>query len=170
LDTRAALNEGFNIRIICIICTNPLPFWLKHDFNQQLQLVMAMSFRLQCNQCTIRFWNVPCNGSSSDYVANYCHECTIHWERHIYQARHDMLARPLSLWHLNNDVIVSFGTGSLHPLAIQRVHRRAAIYVVLVSPGVLRWTLTGTGDWDRSDSGPTEYRRNLLEKVITYLI
>ena len=84
----------------------------------------------QCNICTIRFWNVPGDGSSSDYAGYYCHACTIRRDRSIYQSRLAMLARSPSPWHLNTDEIVTFGAGSLHPLAIQRVHRRAAIYVV----------------------------------------
>ena len=132
-------------------------------------IAAPMPFRKQCNRCTMLFWNVPGNGSG-DYVGNYCHECTILSDRRIYQSRLAKLARSPSPWHLNIDEIVAFWAGSLHPLAIQRVYRRAAIYVVLVSPGCLRDKLTGSADWDRSDNGSISYRRNLLEKVITYLI
>ena len=128
-----------------------------------------MSFRLRCNRCTLLFWNVPGNGSG-DYVGNYCHECTILSVRRIYQSRLAKLARSNSPWHLNTYEIATFGAGSLHPLAIQRAHRRAALYVVLVSPGPFRQKFTGSDTWDRSDNGPINYRRDLLEKIITYLI
>ena len=79
-----------------------------------------------------------------------------------------MLALSPSPWHLNINEIMTFGAGSLHPFAMQRVDQGAAMYVVLVSPGSLRRMLSG--DWDRSDIGRVEYRRNVLEKVITYLM
>ena len=89
------------------------------------------------------------------------------WDRRIYESRLAMLAHSLSPWHANINGMIMFGAGSLDPLALQRVDKRAAMYVVLVSRGSLLRMLSK--EWDRSDTGLVEFRRNLLENVITYL-
>ena len=128
---------------------------------------MTMLFRVLCTQCAISFWNVPGNGCTGDDSGNYCQVCTINWDRRIYESGLAMLAHSLSTWHANINEMIMFGAGSLDPLALQRVDKRAAMYVVLVSRGSLLRMLSK--EWDRSDTGLVEFRRNLLEDVVTYL-
>ena len=67
---------------------------------------------------------------------------------------------------LNGTVL--FTAGSLDPSLVLRNRRRAALYVMLVSPGPLREFIKPES-WDRSDHGPMEYRRDLLDKCISFL-
>ena len=63
------------------------------------------------------------------------------------------------------DAVVACWAGDLD--LVPRDRRRDALHVFLESPGPLRQF---RGEWDRSDHGLVNYRRNLLEKIITFLI
>ena len=49
---------------------------------------------------------------------------------------------------------------------VPRDRRRHALYVLLVTGGLMRQFRL---DYDRSDYGPVVCRRNVLEKIITFL-
>ena len=93
--------------------------------------------------------------------------CCIHWA--ASRARGQLAVVTTALpWqpHIVNRV-VDFLAGSTAPVAVLRDRKRSALYVMLSSPGSLR-QFTGWDAWDRSDHGPVEYRRDLLEKIITF--
>ena len=75
-------------------------------------------------------------------------------------------ALPLQQYAING--IVRCLAGSLDPRSVLRNRRRAALYVLLVSLGPMREFIKAES-WDRSDHGPIQYRRDLLDKIISFL-
>jgi hypothetical protein len=95
-----------------------------------------------CEACDISFEQVRCSGRlaqvASDPFGSFPHGFT--------------------------DAVVACLAGDLD--LVPRDRRRHALYVLLVSGGLMRQFRL---DYDRSDYGPVVCRRNVLEKIITFL-
>ena len=120
-------------------------------------------FGFDCIQCGIHSWNVPDNWVFS---WTYCKACGIQWEQDRCRGRLAQVASaPFgSCVGGFTDAVVACLAGDLD--LIPRDRRRHALLVYLSSPGLLQQF---KNEWDRSDYGPVIYRRNLLEKIITFL-
>ena len=95
-----------------------------------------------CEACDISFEQVRCSGR-------------------LAQVASDPFG---SFPHGFTDAVVACLAGDLD--LVPRDRRRNALHVFLESEGLMRQFRM---HWDRSDYGPVQYRRNLLEKIITFL-
>ena len=116
-----------------------------------------------CRQCGLHCWNVP-NNAGLDF---YCQACVIHFEEDRWRGLLAQVASdPFGSFPCGfADAVVACLAGDLD--LVPRHRRRDALHVFLESPGLLRQF---RGQLDLSDHGLMEYRRNLLEKIITFLI
>jgi len=115
-----------------------------------------------CVQCGIHSWKVP--DSYRHWL--HCQACVTHLEQDRWRGRLAQVAHGSVWFQLGGftDAVVDCLAGDLD--LIPRDRRRHALYVLLVSGGLMRQFRL---DYDRSDYGPVVCRRNVLEKIITFL-
>ena len=117
-------------------------------------------FSGRCFQCGMSYWFV-------DGSHGYCRVCWIRWDTEIIKRKLTMVARGLPFAKCTINDIPGFLAGSLEADEVARSRKRAALYVILVSPGCLRQFPDHS---DSSDPSPMEYKRDLLDKIITFLV
>ena len=118
-------------------------------------------FSEPCMQCTWR-WRFRVPGASG-----YCSMCCIHWAASRARGQLAIVTTALPWQPCSDNRVVDFLADSTAPVAVLRDRKRSALYVMLSSPGSLR-QFTGWDAWDRNDRGSVEYRRDLLQKIITF--
>jgi len=117
-----------------------------------------------CYECEIYLWHVPGGGEMG-----FCSRCCIQRDASRTRGRLAVVTTALPWEPYIVNRVVDFLAGSTAPDEVLRNRRRCAMYVILSSPGSLNTHFRGWNTWDRSDHGPLQYRRDLLEKIITLL-
>jgi hypothetical protein len=121
-------------------------------------------FSEPCVQCGFNYWHVPGGGN-----AGWCSRCWVHWTASQTRARLAVITTTLPWQPCIVNQVVDVLAGSTASGVVIRNRRRAALYVMLSSHGYLRQFMDSDA-WDRSDHGPVEFKRNLLGKIITFLV
>ena len=168
LHLLAGSADGLVRRVILVhICTS-IVIWgqvivVLHTRCWVEEMRTGLELSEPCMQCGINVWHVPGAGDSG-----YCSMCCIRWTAARTRGQLAVVTAALPWQPFTVNRVVDFFAGSTAPDEVLRDRRRAALYVMLSSPGSLT-RFQGWGKWDRSDHGPVQYRRDLLEKVITFL-